>query len=136
MAWRISANDEYLQRAASLPSSTAFTMAGWALVINDNAGTFRYPFSMEDTAFPTDSGNYALLGWSNGNTFQVVTTGGTGDFSASPAASTGWFFWAMTCSGTGAGSLIGYWVATTGVTFNTASRAGAWSASLSTAPLR
>lgn len=74
----------------------------------------------------TDSGpsNAAGLTFASSSVFQLTQTP-TGNVSFGSAPSTsGWFFWAITNAGAGAGNLLGYWQNNAGGGFVTASQTG------------
>lgn len=119
MSVRIDAITEDLRRTTGLPSSsTAFSICGWSKITRI-ANDFQY-WGLEDPS------NYLVIGYAdNGaNQFEISGTNGSSSFASSPTNET-WFFWAMTCSGSGAGAFKGYWAYPTDTSFKTASTTGA-----------
>lgn len=124
MSVRTFGTGEYLKRTANLPTSTAFTFCGWSKMTRiTGAGSFQY-WGVENA--DATSSAYLLLGYPETGNFEVSTsgTGGAVSFASNPTDET-WFFWALTCSGTGVGSLNGYWAYVTDTTFKTAAARGA-----------
>lgn len=109
---------DYLRRTANLPGSTAFTICGWAMVRSVRAGQFQYFAGMDD-----GSANWLLLGYDDAGAFEIsATTGGGANFASNPTTNT-WFFFAISCSGTGATAFAGYY-AHAGNSFTTATTTG------------
>ena len=125
MAWRISAGGEHLLRTAALPSTTNFSVCGWQYTLQRSpATTYGNIWDLEDTTYPSDSSAWIGLVYNDAlPSLRLTTTGGGTDFASAPSDNA-WFFWALTCSGTGAGTFIGYWVAASGAAFVSANQAG------------
>ena len=123
MAWRIDSSSDYLRRTASLPATTSFSACGWCRVVTDRTGQYRFIFGLENTAHPTDSSAWMLIGWNNSNNF-YVTHASISDVFASNPSTTDWFFWALTCSGTATDTFNGYWRAVDGTALNNKSSFG------------
>lgn len=109
-------------RTASLPVSTNFTACGWAFWGSNVAGD-KPIFILQNTVNPTDATAYVTIEMLAG-VITLVTTFVSTSFALTPLLNS-WFFWALTCAGTGAADLKGYWCEAGGSTFKTASRAGA-----------
>lgn len=120
MAVRVNASGEYLRRTANLPSSTAFTACGWAK-LTLRTGNYQY-WGLEDAA--SNSTAYLLIGYQSNGTFEISGSSGSGAFASAPTDEK-WFFWAITCSGSGAGAFKGYWRHYDASTWVTASATGA-----------
>src|SRR5574341_545762 len=117
MATRINASGEYLRRTANLPASTAFTLCGWANLTR-RAGQFQY-WGLEDGT------NFLLIGYQNAGGVEFeISTGVTANAFASSPADGVWFFYALTCAGTGATDFKGYWALPTDSAFKTAQTTG------------
>lgn len=120
MSVRVNASGDDLRRTANLPASNAITICGWARVIADGGGGFQCLGALRNAA-----GAYIGIWWDyNNNTMTLDANGTTTGFGSRPAAGVD-FFWALTNSGTGAGSMVGYWARASDTAFTTASRAGA-----------
>lgn len=87
------------------------TIAGWMKIRDITPGQYSYPFGIEDA--DADSSQYALLGYSDTNTFMTVVTGSNNNFSAQPAQDT-WYYFYITIENNGSGYLsasAGYYTA-------------------------
>lgn len=122
MALRTNASGEVVARTAALPSPTAFTICSWANLAQ-RLGQWQYLFFLEDAAVTPTA--YLGMGYrADDDTLEITNSiGGQVSFGSKPTDAT-WFFWALACSGTGGGSLVGYWRSPTG-SFVTASSVGA-----------
>ena len=120
MAIRIDASGDDLRRA-SPPDESAITVSGWSNVVADRGlDTYQGLAVLEGTVAATYNGFY----WEGNSEAARMESGAAGaNFASRPAVGT-WFFWAMTSTTAGAGSLIGYWSAATSSTFVTASTTG------------
>lgn len=110
MAVRFDASGDDLRRTANLPTSTAFTISGWAHMVTDT-NAFATLCSLESGA--VSAANYLLLSTDSDGTSLKVWSSATGASSATIATLVPGtpFFFALTCSGTGATSAIGYYKA-------------------------
>jgi hypothetical protein len=118
MSVRTNAIGDDLRRSANLPSSTSFTVCGWTTVVTDGGGGFQCLASLRSATA------YISLYWDyNDNTMRLDANGTTTNFASRPAAGVP-FFWAITCSGTGANTFNGYWARASDTSFVTAARAG------------
>lgn len=120
MSVRTNGTDEYYRRTANLPSSTGFTICGWSR-LTLHVSDYQY-WGMENAT--STSSAYLLIGFTNTGTFEIASNTGNNSFSSAPSDEV-WFFWAITCSGTGAGSFNGYWAGFSDTSFKTASTTGA-----------
>lgn len=125
MSVRTNASNEYLKRTTSLPSSTAFTMCGWAKMTAVKSGsTINYQYWGLEDADATSS-NYLLMGYSEfTQSFEVTSSAGNSAFSVNPTDEA-WLFWAMSNAGTGATDFKGYYAHASDTTFYTATTNGA-----------
>lgn len=124
MAFRNDTLGERLFRTTSLPSSTNFSACGWARW--DTGFDAGHGFNMLcDIANATSSAsNWMEIGFrDSGATFALTTHAGNTAFGSNPALDV-WFFWAMSCAGTGSTDFKGYWSQANSSTFNTAQRTG------------
>lgn len=116
MSIRMDGSGERASRTTSLPSQTAFTMAGFCKRVT-NRGTFENVCGLENAS--SSAGNYQELIFS-GSTF-YMWTGNNGGVAFGAAPSDGeWFFFAIVCSGTGANQCNGYWCTLAATTLNSA----------------
>jgi len=111
MAVRANASGESLRRTTGLVDDIAFTVCGWARVINDRSASVDI-FTLEDSTSSALHGIY--LEWESDGTLSLWWTTGAGvygeaQFSSHPSASTGWFFFAVSSSGLGSGATSAYW---------------------------
>ena len=104
MAVRVNASGEYLRRTANLPSSTAFTMCGWAKMTR-RTSQYQY-WGLENAT--SSSTSYLLIGYPNSGAFEISSSASNGAFASSPTDEK-WFFWAISNQGTGASDFKGYW---------------------------
>lgn len=118
MAVRLDTSTKSLSRTTNLPSPTNFSAAGWFTQRGTQSGTGTVLFGI----LASGGSAYNYIGYSGSN-IVVVTAAGTTTVGAAPASGTPFFF-AVTCSGTGAGTLIGYFKTRGAASFTTASRAG------------
>jgi hypothetical protein len=118
MSVRLNASGDILYRTANLPGFSAYTIAGWFYRVNAQASTFVYFMGLENTAYPSDSSQYNLIGLNNGGTLEIVNSGASTTFSATPATGT-WFYAYIRGNGT---NLQGGWAAATAASFTTASQ--------------
>ena len=107
MSLRFSATQK-LQRTANLPQSTNFTICGWARRRADR-GTYSTLCSVELT---TSSKFIAYQTNTNGDSLVVFTDLANGGTIATLTNDT-WFFWAITCSGTGSNNVTYYFALAT-----------------------
>lgn len=119
MAVRTNASGEYLRRTANLPSATSFTMCGWAKMTK-RAGAHQYWGLEDDTV---DAAAYHVIGYNPVGNFVIGNVIGGTAFDANPTNET-WFFWAITCSGTGETDFKGYWAYQDDTSFHTVSMEG------------
>lgn len=118
MSIRIDASGDYVRRTTSLPSDTLFTIMGWVYLVSDRTGVYRYFAGVEDSGVA-----WKLIGWNSSNEFSVAAHNGTGvnsgqsgqDLFSSGPTNGQWFYFALVSNGTGAGSVVGYYVTTAGV---------------------
>lgn len=108
MAVRFDAAGDDLRRTASLPTSTAFTICGWAQMSVDT-NTYATVCSLESGT--SSAANYLLLSTDSDGTSLKVWSSATGAASTTIVGLTVGtpFFFALTCSGTGATSAVGYY---------------------------
>lgn len=100
----ITGSGQSVQTTTNLPASTSFSVQGWAHYVAAR-GNWAYLCQLESSG----GSNYIQLGWTDTNGFEVGVQGVGGNaFSSGPAVGTT-FAWALTCSGTGAGTAVGYW---------------------------
>ena len=120
MAIRINAGTDDLRRSAP-PDESALTMCGWTRVIADTGAAYQALGGIEDTGL----GVWNILYWEGATSNAMAISSGAAEvnFASRPAVGT-WFFWAITSTTAGAGSLIGYWSLATSSTFNSASTTG------------
>lgn len=118
MAIRIDASGDVLRRTTGLPSDTLFTIAGWARLVSDKTGYYRYFAGIEDAV--SSSGYFKIIGWTALDSFEIAANGASASFSTSPSNGQ-WFYFAISCNGTGTGNFKGYWITADGATVYTAS---------------
>ena len=104
MAIRIDAAGDSAYRSTALPSAQNFTIAAWIYLHTDRTGEYRYFLGIEDSL--SNASSWKLIGWTNGNAFQVSETSGTGNFGSAPGTGA-WFYAAITGD---ADSITGYWI--------------------------
>lgn len=114
MSVRQDASTEGLTRTASLPSATAFTIAGWFRKrgVGDN--------SWEHIAGLLSSGGstWMVLYSKVAGTNNCVIHGASGDSSLNIALVTGnWYYFAIGCNGTGPSALTGWIITDAGVVY-------------------
>jgi hypothetical protein len=85
-------------RSATPPSASAFTACGWAKARLTNPNNIFY---VADAGFT----NFLGIAWVDPNFF--VWGPGTANFSRLPLVNQ-WFFWSLSCKGTGAADGVGY----------------------------
>ncbi len=108
MAVRFDAAGDSLSRTTSPPNIRAFTVCGWAYVISDGGAVAQPLVAMLDGTLADG----CVLYWDNGfGNFEVIVADAGGIFdnvvvSASPTTGTP-FFWFMSCSGNGTGTVTG-----------------------------
>ena len=117
MAVLLDTSAKALYRTTNLPSATAFTICGW-FTQRGTQGSSNLLAALLNVG-PTA---YNLIGYSGSN-IVITTAAGSTTVATAPASGTP-FFWALTCSGTGAGSLIGYYALRNALSLTSASRAG------------
>ncbi len=117
MAVLLDTSAKALYRTTNLPSATAFTICGW-FTQRGTQGSSNLLAALLNVG-PTA---YNLIGYSGSN-IVITTAAGSTTVAAAPASGTP-FFWALTCSGTGAGSLIGYYALRDALSLTSASQAG------------
>jgi hypothetical protein len=101
MAVRINGSGEYLSRTTNLPSTTNFTMSGWAL-LTVRASQWQYFCGMDGDA----GASWLDIGYTNTGVFELAATAQAGSpFGVDPAGA--WFFYWIRCSGTGASDFEG-----------------------------
>lgn len=118
MALRCATSSQSLTRTTSLPTSTNFTAFGWFIQRGTQSASGANLFALSSSAFA----NYEYIGYNSTNISLVTPTGNT-TIAAAPASGT-WFFYAITCAGTGASDLKGYYAALGDTALTTASRTG------------
>jgi hypothetical protein len=107
------------KRSANLPSATAYTMWGWFMLTTDR-NTWTGLLGLTSAV---DASTLHELGTdTDGVTCKVWNASGSTTI-ATLSLNT-WYFAAMSCSGTGAGALVGYIRAITANTLTSASRTG------------
>lgn len=122
MAVRFDASGEALTRTASLPSSTAFTMCGWA---KRAASTSTWTFFAGLENATSSSTKYMVIGYRNNGPFCISSdTGGTAAQFGTTYGDGVWFFWAISNAGTGATDFKGYAMASTESSFQTVTETG------------
>jgi formylmethanofuran dehydrogenase subunit C len=99
----VNGTGDAVRRTANLPSSSLFTIAGWARHVTVNTGTER-PIVF----FGNDFGEFRLI-WRTSNAFAVNVSGANSNFSANPPTDGTWFYWGIWVSGTGASQFGGWW---------------------------
>lgn len=110
---------EDFRRTANLPNVNSFTVCGWAKLSVDT-NTYATLFSLQDSGGP----NYILLTTALDGTTLGIWGPGDGSGTTLQALTVGqWFFWAVTCSGTGANQLISYYATPGATSLTSASRA-------------
>ena len=122
MSARIDASTDDIRRSVGVPDEAAFTATGWSYVVADRgAAVYQGVVGLEGTA----AGTYNALYWegSTDGAMRVESGAAGANFASRPAVGT-WFFWALTSTTAGAGSLIGYWSAANSNVFNTANTTG------------
>lgn len=115
---------DYLRRTASLPTSTSFTVCGWAMVRSASGSAYKFFCSVENNTSNALGG--MCLGYNNSNHLCIISLldpAYTEVVFASDPTLNSWFFFYLLCSGTGAGSEIGGFCHS-GSSFVTASTAG------------
>lgn len=117
MAIALNGSTKAIWRSTNLPSAVNFTAAGWFTQRGTQASTNAL-FALMNTG----PSAYNLIGYSGSN-IVITTAAGSTTLVAAPSSGTS-FFWALTCSGTGAGSLIGYYGLRGDTSLTSASRAG------------
>jgi hypothetical protein len=118
MAVRLDTSTKSVYRTTNLPSSTNFTLAGWFT----QRGTQSGSGTVLGGVVASSGSAYNYIGYSGAN-IVIVTAAGSTTVGTAPSSGTPFFF-AVTNSGTGAGSLIGYFKTRGATSFTTASRAG------------
>lgn len=118
MAIRLDTSAKELYRTTNLPSSTGFTLCGWFV----QRGTQSASGVVLAGLIASGGSAYNYIGYSGSN-IVIATAAGSTIVAAAPSSGTPFFF-ALTCSGTGAGSLIGYIAERGASSLTTASRAG------------
>lgn len=103
MAVRTDAASDYLLRSANLPSSTAFTVCGWA-VMDVDKNTDTTLATLENALTAATSGYYLTTSATGTELFVYSTASGGSATLISMAVGTP-FFWAMSANGAGAGLL-------------------------------
>ena len=104
MAVRTDAASDYLLRSANLPSSTAFTVCGWA-VMDVDKNTDTTLATLENALTAATSGYYLTTG-ATGTELIVYSTALPGASATLISMAVGTpFFWAMSANGAGAGLL-------------------------------
>ena len=123
MSVRWDTNTDTLSATTHMPSSPInHSVFGFGKLINSVGGTFRPFYSLYDSGFSgttcqilrVDAGSNDLLILGGSNAAQVLASVSTGL----------WFAWALTCAGTGANQLIGYFKYLTDSGWTTASVTG------------
>lgn len=122
MAIRIDAAGDDLRRTSGVPDESALTICGWSYVTADRGvATYQALGGIENTG----DGSWNILYWEGGTDGSMAISSGAAEtnLASRPALNT-WFFWALTSTTAGAGSLIGYWSAVNSSTFVSASTTG------------
>ena len=102
MAIVVNSDASAFKRTANLPSATAYSMWGWFMLTTDR-NTFSGLLGI------TDGTNYHQLCTDSDGTTLNLFRGNPGAQTSLQALSTNtWYFCALTCSGTAAGTLVGY----------------------------
>lgn len=117
MAIRLDTSAKSLTRTTNLPSPTSWTMAGW--VVRRGAGA---TINIIGALVASGASAYQYIG-DNGTNVAVGSQTTSANIVASPGIGVPYFF-ALTCSGTGAGNLIGYYGLRDATALTTASVAG------------
>ena len=102
MGVSLGASGMYLSRTASLPSSTAWTVAGWVKIRSIISGPFQYFFDLESSG----EANYQLIGYNESGNCVVEGTVSETIITPAPASGT-WLFFYLRCFGTGGAQLEG-----------------------------
>lgn len=119
MSVRTNASNEGLKRTTS-PTPTAFTIAGWVM----KRGTGNNDWSCIAGLASSGGGNWTILYERLAGTSGVHIHGQNGDADLGIVLSLDtWYYFAIGCNGTGAGTLTG-WIITTSGTVYTASIPG------------
>jgi len=120
MAIAVTSDASAFKRTANLPAaSTAYSIWGWFRLTTDR-NTFT---GLVGLANAVDGASFHQLGTdSDGTTLKIWSQ--TTSTNVAALSTNTWYFGAMTCSGTGAGTLIGYVRALTANALTSASIAG------------
>lgn len=120
MAIAVTSDASAFKRTANLPAaSTAYTMCGWFMLTTDR-NTFSGALGIANAV---DGASFHQLGTDSDGTTLKIWSQTTSTNVAALSLNT-WYFGAMTCSGTGAGTLIGYVRALTANALTSAAVAG------------
>ena len=120
MAFRADASAEGLTRTSGLPSSTAFTIAGWFRKRGAGDGTWENIFGILSSGGASWEILYKRI--SGSDVVNIHGTSGDASLGVTLANDT-WYYCAIGCNGTGSTGLTG-WVITTAGTVYTASTYG------------
>ena len=104
MAVRTNGSGDYIRRTASLPSSTAITVAVWCKLAQIRSSSYQYWGLESGTSSAAD---YSLTGFNNAGGMEITENDSSATFSSAPTSGN-WFFWAFTM-GSGANTFHGYW---------------------------
>ncbi len=102
------------------PDSTSFTICGWVKPVSIEGWAYRAIISYDD-------GNSWLGMWLVGEELSLESSADYLAFPSFPAMNQ-WFFFALTCAGTGAADLKGYWAAIDDAGFVSQQTAGVYMA--------
>lgn len=116
MAVSLGGTGQYLRRTTSLPTTSAWTLAGWFRVRSIRASQYQYFIDLDDGT------NYAVIGYQAAGGWDFGTSAGAGSMTG-PSTNV-WTFIACTLAGAGAGNFKVYHAAA-GAAFTVGSSAGA-----------
>lgn len=130
MSVRFGGTGQYVRYTTNLPTSSAFTIAGWCDYV---ASRSAFAYFVELASGTVSAASYLALGWDNTNKFGTSSSGsgGVGSFFATNPPVGSKLFWALVGTGTGASGITAYYrllqqnalssVTDTGASFTTAS---------------
>lgn len=120
MGVSLGGSGQYLRRTANLPTSTAFTIAGWVKIRSVRSSAYQYFFNLESAL--SSATKYEDTGYNNTGGMEVESDVNTGAVTSPPTAT--WLFVYLKCSGTGAGNLESGWMGNTDTNFTIGSATG------------